>query len=73
MTFATQLKQARQAAGLTQQQVADLCGVGVQAVKNWEAGRRSPPKHPVHTQAEILGLIAAEAHPESTGLTRPLP
>ena len=73
MTFATELKRLRLAAGLTQQQVADICSVGVQTVKSWEADRRSPPKHPVHTQAEILGLIAAEAHPESTGLTRPLP
>lgn len=73
MTFATELKQARQAAGFTQQQVADLCGVGVQTVKSWEADRRSPPKHHIHTQDEVLGLIAAEAHPESTGLTRPSP
>ena len=70
MTFATELKQARKAAGLTQKQVADICGVSVQAVKSWEADRRTPPKHHVHTQGEVLGLIAAEAHPESTGVSR---
>ena len=60
MTFATQLKQARKAAGLTQQQVADLCGVGVQSVKSWEAERREPPTDPVLTQAQILELIARD-------------
>ena len=66
MTFATDLKQARKAAGLTQKQVADICGVSAQAVKNWEAERREPPTDPVLTQAQILELIAK-------GLPQPAP
>ena len=66
MTFGAQLKQARLAAGLTQQQVADLCGVGVQTVKSWEAERREPPTAPALTQAQILELIAK-------GLPQPAP
>ena len=58
MTFAAQLKQARKAAGLTQQQVADLCGVRVQSVKSWEAGRREPPTDPVLTKAKIIKAIS---------------
>ena len=58
MTFAAQLKQTRQSAGLTQQQVAELCGVGVQAVKSWEAGRRVPPTDPVLTQSKIINTIS---------------
>ena len=54
MSFATQLKQVRHAAGLTQAQVAGLIGVTVQTVKSWEAGRREPPTEPVLTQADIL-------------------
>ena len=66
MTFAAELKQARKAAGLTQQQVADLVGVRVQSVKNWEAERREPPTDPVLTQDQILELIAK-------GLPQPAP
>ena len=54
MNFATQLKQVRHAAGLTQAQVAGLIGVTVQTVKSWEAGRREPPAEPILTQADIL-------------------
>jgi DNA-binding XRE family transcriptional regulator len=36
------LKQRRQSLSLTQQQVADVLGVSVTTVKNWEAGRHIP-------------------------------
>ena len=57
MTFATQLKQARANAGLSQAQAADLLAVTPQTVKNWEAGRREPPRWPVLTQADILNRL----------------
>jgi transcriptional regulator with XRE-family HTH domain len=37
--FAERFKTARLAAGLTQQQVADACGVKFQTVSAWENGR----------------------------------
>jgi len=38
MSFARRLREARQAAGMTQQQVADACGVTDGAVSAWEKG-----------------------------------
>ena len=57
MTFANQFKQARHAAGLSQSQAAELLGVTPQTVKNWEAGRREPPKQPVLTQRQVIQTI----------------
>lgn len=57
MTFATQLKQARQSAGLTQSQVADLLGVTPQAVYFWESGKRTPPEKRQLCQPDILKAI----------------
>jgi len=50
MNFATQLKQARANAGLTQAQVL-ASSASPQTVKSWEAGRREPPAEPILTQA----------------------
>ena len=36
MTFAEQLKEARKAAGLTQQQLADLTGIPKRTIESWE-------------------------------------
>lgn len=41
-SVAQKLKQRRQSLSLTQQQVADVLGVTVTTVKNWEAGRHIP-------------------------------
>lgn len=57
MTFAAQIKQARHAAGLTQQQAADLLGVSKSTYCNWEAGRNEPPVEPVLTQGEALAAL----------------
>jgi transcriptional regulator with XRE-family HTH domain len=38
VTFAKRLKDARAAAGLTQQQIADACGLTKGAVSAWEQG-----------------------------------
>lgn len=37
-----QIKQARQSMGLTQAEMAEKMGVGIDAVKQWESGRRKP-------------------------------
>ena len=39
VTLAERIKEARQAAQLTQQQLADACGISMQAVSHWEQGR----------------------------------
>lgn len=41
VTFAKRLKEARLAAGLTQEQLAQACGVTNRAVSAWEKGRAS--------------------------------
>ncbi len=38
MTFAIRLREAREAAGLTQRQLAESCGVTDKAVSAWEQG-----------------------------------
>lgn len=38
------IKEYRQAAGLTQQQFADLLEIPIDTVKNWDSGRRNPKK-----------------------------
>lgn len=38
------IKEYRQAAGLTQQQFADMFGISINTVKNWDCGRRKPDK-----------------------------
>lgn len=39
MTFADRLRQARDLAGVTQQQLADACGLTAAAVSKWEGGK----------------------------------
>jgi DNA-binding transcriptional regulator YiaG len=57
MTFATELKQARQAAGLSQSQLAETLGVHLHTVKSWERGRREPPAVAPLTQDDILSRV----------------
>lgn len=49
---------ARQAVGLSQVQFADLMGVSVRTLQQWEQGRRSP------SGAAKTLLRVAEKHPE---------
>ena len=39
----TQIKQARQQAGLTQQAASDLLSVSIKTVQSWEGGWRNMP------------------------------
>ena len=57
MTFATNIKAARLAAGLTQRQAAEIIGVSFSTYCNWETGRTEPPIDPVITQDEAIGLM----------------
>lgn len=43
--FAEKLREARKAAGLTQQRMADLMLIPKRSIENWEAGDRTPPPY----------------------------
>jgi len=59
--FGPRLRQLRQAAGLTQEQLAERAGVSAQAVAALETGRRRHPyPHTVRALAAALGLSGAE-------------
>jgi transcriptional regulator with XRE-family HTH domain len=55
MTFATNLRAARIAAGLTQQALADRLGVHQPLIVRWERGQTSPGVHWLPRIAEALG------------------
>jgi transcriptional regulator with XRE-family HTH domain len=56
-TIGDRIKAAREAAGLTQQQLADAveAGGGRQQVSNWENSRRAPRRETLERIAEVLG------------------
>lgn len=60
MTTGSRIKAAREAAGLTQQQLADAvqAGGGQRQVSNWEGGRRTPRRETLERIAEVLGVKA---------------
>lgn len=39
-----QIKEYRMAAGLTQEKFSELFEIPIDTVKNWDSGRRKPPK-----------------------------
>lgn len=43
MKETSKLKQARQAAGLTQKQAEEMIGIPVRTLSNYESGSRTPP------------------------------
>jgi transcriptional regulator with XRE-family HTH domain len=54
--FAARLKELREAAGLTQMQLADAAGLSQRAVSHWEQGLREPAWSNVVAMAEALGV-----------------
>lgn len=62
MTIGDRIKQAREAAGLTQQQLADRLDIranGIQRVSGWETGVRTPNRSNVMRIAIATGASAA--------------
>ena len=53
--FATNLKSARVAAGLTQQALADRLGIWRETIAHWENGTRQPTLDRLPKIAEALG------------------
>ena len=44
-TFAEQLKEARKAAGLSQQKMADLTLIPKRTIEDWERSKSTPPPY----------------------------
>lgn len=44
-SFAEKLKEARKAAGLSQQKMADIMLIPKRSIENWETGERTPPPY----------------------------
>lgn len=60
MTFADKLKYYRQAANLTQAELADKIGVSQKAVSSWETGRNDPNMGQVVNLCKILDCSMAD-------------
>lgn len=56
----TTIKEARQAAGLSQQGVTDALGIPKRTLQDWEAGKRTPPGWAEALVIEKLGKIAKD-------------
>lgn len=55
------IKEARQAAGLTQQGVTDTLGIPRRTLQDWESGKRTPPGWAEALVIEKLERIAQES------------
>jgi transcriptional regulator with XRE-family HTH domain len=60
MTFAETVRRLREAAGLTQAQLAERYGLHLSAVFKLEQGRRAPSWDTVQTLCEALGVSCDE-------------
>ena len=63
MTFAEKLRQLRDAAGLTQEQMAERSGINLWTIRGYEQGRREPNWKGVLSLAKSLN-VAAEVFSE---------
>jgi len=59
MSFGRNLKSAREAAGISQEQLARKIDVAVYTVSKWEQGAHEPPLAMIRKAAEALGTTAA--------------
>ena len=54
------IKEARQAAGLSQQGVTDVLGIPRRTIQDWESGKRTPPGWAEALVVEKLERIAQD-------------
>lgn len=54
------IRDARKAAGLSQQDVTDALGIPKRTLQDWESGRRTPPGWAEALVVEKLGKIAQD-------------
>lgn len=66
-TFAEKLKQIKNGAGLTQQDVADILKVSKRTVEEWERGKSKPPEY---VQRFVLNELEGGARLKSPSLQR---
>lgn len=66
--FGTKLRQARQAAGLTQEIVAERVGLSRPSIANIERGNQQVPLHMLASFAAVLGKKPCELLPEDISL-----
>lgn len=62
----TTIKEARQAAGLSQQGVTDALGIPRRTLQDWETGKRTPPGWAEALVIEKLEKIAQDQAARST-------
>jgi transcriptional regulator with XRE-family HTH domain len=74
-TFGTQIQDARRQLGWSQQDLADVVGVGQQAVSGWERGRTTAQGADLERVRQALGFtsVAAPTSPEETHEAATLP
>jgi len=75
MKLKDRIKEARKARGLTQPQLAELCGVTRQAVYYWESGKREPSLEASvclakNLELKLLDLIGETKFQELSDLLR---
>jgi transcriptional regulator with XRE-family HTH domain len=58
-TFAARLKRLREAAGLTQSELAERAGFNQRTISHWEQGQREPLLSNVQALAQALGVECA--------------
>jgi len=64
--FGIKLRQARKAAGLTQEVLADRVGLSRPSITNIELGNQQVPLHMLDSFASVLGMKPCELLPEDT-------
>lgn len=64
MRIAETIKQAREGLGLTQEDLAEKCGVSRQAVSKWELGASLPSPENLQTLTKVLNVTFSQAEPE---------
>jgi len=68
--FGIRLKELREAAKLTQQQLADKAGVSQRAVSHWEQGLREPSWSNAKSLADALGVDCTAFEKRATRTSR---
>jgi transcriptional regulator with XRE-family HTH domain len=56
MTFPAKLAALRESASLSQEDLADACGLTRQAIYNYEAGKRAPTWAAIQAIAKAMGV-----------------
>jgi transcriptional regulator with XRE-family HTH domain len=61
LALSGETRKIREAAGLTQAEIANVCGVTPSAVNRWESGQRIPRSGAARTYAAIVTALASGA------------